>query len=364
MILNTNKQIQDLAIKLQSVNKISVDTEFYWMRTYYPILCLIQIATDDEFFLLDTLADIDFSPLKAVFEDNDIQKIMHSGSNDIPIIKKFLDCDVNNVFDTQVAAAFLGFQSQLSLKNLLKEVLDIEMEKESQFSDWRKRPLSDKQLAYAVKDVEYLIELSEYLVDQVDAKGYTEYFEEELIRVTKTQFNSIDTIHTRVGNIQKFKEKVQKSIILIATWREITAQEKDIPVKFIFDNKDLYAVAHLNPTSLDDFTSPELKRLSQWKKKAIVETLTDDSNIKHLISERKTAPKIEPAVLNNIVEFFDKETEEFNFDSSMIASRKDIRSLAYNLNLQNESINNKLLSGWRNKVIGKKLKEYILKQIK
>jgi ribonuclease D len=154
MMLNTNKQIQDLAIKLQSVNKISVDTEFYWMRTYYPILCLIQIASDVESFLLDTLADVDYSPLVAVFEDNNIQKIMHSGSNDIPIIKKFLNCDVNNVFDTQVAAAFLGFQSQLSLKNLLKEVLDIEMEKESQFSDWRKRPLSDKQLAYAVKDVE------------------------------------------------------------------------------------------------------------------------------------------------------------------------------------------------------------------
>ena len=83
------------------------------MRTYYPELCLIQISTINEIYLIDTLTDLDFSGLDAIFETNTIQKIIHSAANDIPIIKRFLDCEINNIFDTQLAATFLGFQNQL-----------------------------------------------------------------------------------------------------------------------------------------------------------------------------------------------------------------------------------------------------------
>lgn len=88
MIINTNKQLSSLVAALENTYKIAVDTEFYWMRTYYPELCLIQIATEKK-FLIDTLVDIDFSPLKNVFEDHNIEKIIHSATNDIPIIKRF-----------------------------------------------------------------------------------------------------------------------------------------------------------------------------------------------------------------------------------------------------------------------------------
>ncbi|MED7819721.1 MULTISPECIES: ribonuclease D [unclassified Francisella] len=365
MIINTNKQLSNLITALENTQKIAVDTEFYWMRTYYPELCLIQITTEKEVFLIDTLVDIDFSPLKKIFEDQNIEKIIHSATNDIPIIKRFFDCEVNNIFDTQLAATFIGFKTQLSLKSLLKEILDIDMEKESQFSDWRKRPLSEKQINYAIKDVEHLIEIRDHLSAKLDDSDYKNFYEQELLDIQRTEFNSVEIIHTKIGNIQKFEEEVQKNAIAIAQWREQVAQEKNIPVRFMFNNKILYLIAHAKPKSIDDFKHPEIKKLKPWLKKAIIDVLKSAHNVQDsLIEKKQISGKISSDINNKIIECFDIQTKDFGFDSSIIASRKDIKSLAYNLSIDSNYSKGKLLNGWRYKVVGKKLKEYILETIK
>ena len=364
MIINTNKQLNNVIEILKSTSQIAVDTEFYWMRTYYPELCLVQIATHDEIFLIDTLEDLDFSKLKDIFEDTNIQKIIHSATNDIPIIKRFFDCEVNNIFDTQLAASFLGTQSQISLKALLKDILDIEMEKESQFSDWRKRPLSQKQFDYALKDVEHLIEIKYHLESKLNQTDYKQYFYEELLEIQKTEFNTVENIHNKIGNIQKFSEKTQKNAILVAQWRESMAQQKNIPVRFIFDNKILYAIAHKNPKSLNSFDTEELKKLKTWIKKSIITVINSKQNLEHINLEQKSGAKISTEINDKITTFFDNETRNFKFDASLIASRKDIRSVAYNLSIDPNYAGNKLLVGWRYEIVGKKLKEYILDTIK
>ena len=360
MIINTNKQLNDVIELISNTSQIAVDTEFYWMRTYYPELCLVQIATENEIFLIDTLKDLDFSKLNDIFADNDIQKIIHSATNDIPIIKRFFNCEVNNIFDTQLAATFLGFQTQSSLKTLLKEILDIEIEKESQFSDWRNRPLTQKQLNYAIKDVEYLIQLKEYLQQQLIKSEYQGFFEQEIIEIQKIQFNSIENIYAKIGNIQKFGEKIQKNVILIAQWREMIAQEKNIPIRFIFNNKVLYALAHKNPKSLNSFDNEEIKKLKPWIKKGVISALNSKQKLEQLSLEQKLGIKISAEINDKITIFFDTETSNLKFDATLIASRKDIRSVAYNLSIDNNYTNNKLLSGWRYEIVGKKLKEYIL----
>ncbi|MGQ4001636.1 HRDC domain-containing protein [Francisellaceae bacterium CB300] len=361
-MLIQSQSILDAAIAEISQNThIAVDTEFYWMRTYYPELCLIQIATINDIYLIDTLEDLDFSGLNYIFETNDIQKILHSAANDVPIIKRFLDCEINNIFDTQLAATFLGFANQLSLKNLLQEILNIEMEKESQFSDWRKRPLSANQIAYAKKDVEYLITLQKDLDKKLIDIGYHDFFEEELIDICQIGFNNLEVIHNKVGNIQKFSEKVQRNIIAVAKWREETAQQKDIPVRFLFDNKVLYAIARIAPTSHDDFASPEIIRLNSSIKNGIITAIKTSNEHQHLTGERKYTAKLDNETVDKIIDFFNTELDNYKFDNSSVASKKDIRSLIYNLKLENDDINNKLLKGWRYEIVGRKLKEYILR---
>lgn len=365
MIINTNKQLNNLITSIKNTKQIAVDTEFYWMRTYYPELCLIQIATEKDIFLIDTLENLDFSTLKDIFEDNNIEKIIHSATNDVPIIKRFFSCEVNNIFDTQLAATFIGFKTQLSLKSLMKEILDIDMEKESQFSDWRKRPLSEKQINYAIKDVEHLIEIRDHLNTKLDNSDYKDFYVQELIDIQKMEFNSVESIHTKIGNIQKFDEEVQRNAIVIAQWREKIAQEKNIPVRFMFNNKILYLIAHAKPKSIDDFKHQELKKLKPWLKRAIIDVLKSAHTVQDdLIEKKQISNKISSDLNNKIVEYFDTQTKNLGFDSSVIASRKDIKSLAYNLSIDSDFNHNKLLNGWRYKVVGKKLKEYILETIK
>ena len=364
-MLIQSQSILDAAIAEISQNThIAVDTEFYWMRTYYPELCLIQIATVNHIYLIDTLEELDFSKLKPIFETSDIQKIIHSAPNDVPIIKRFLDCEMNNIFDTQLAATFLGFQNQLSLKNLLQEILSIEMEKESQFSDWRKRPLSANQITYAKKDVEYLITLQRNLDTKLIDIDYHHFFEEELQEICLIGFNNLEVIHNKVGNIQKFNEKVQRNIIAVARWREETAQYKDIPVRFLFDNKVLYAIARAAPTSHGDFVAPEIARLNASIKQGIITAIKASNEHQHLTGERKYTAKLDDETTNKIIDFFNSELDNYSFDNTSVASKKDIRSLIYNLKLENTEINNKLLKGWRYEIVGKKLKNYILELIK
>ncbi len=360
MLIQSQSILDPVIAEISQNSHIAVDTEFYWMRTYYPELCLIQVATANNIYLIDTLEDLDFSGLKYIFETHNIQKILHSAANDVPIIKRFLNCEINNIFDTQLAATFLGFANQLSLKNLLQEILNTEMEKESQFSDWRKRPLSAKQIAYAKKDVEYLITLQKDLNKKLVEIGYNDFFKEELIEITQIGFNNLEVIHNKVGNIQKFSEKVQRNIIAIARWREETAQKKDIPVRFLFDNKVLYSIARIAPTSQNDFDVPEITKLNSSIKNGIIAAIKTSNEHQHLKGERKYTAKLDNETVDKIITFFNSELDKYKFDHSSVASKKDIRSLIYNLKLENDDINNKLLKGWRYEIVGKKLKDYIL----
>ncbi|KEI35750.1 ribonuclease D [Francisella sp. W12-1067] len=364
MLIQSQDELNKATARISQYPQIAVDTEFYWMRTYYPELCLIQIATGNDIFLIDTLENLDFSALKAIFENKNIQKIIHSATNDVPIIRNFLECNINHIFDTQLAAGFLGLQPQISLKNLLKEILDIEMEKESQFSDWRKRPLSDNQIIYAINDVKHLITLAQLLEKKLTDVGYHKLFLEDLSQIATMEFNSGENVHNRIGNIQKFNEQTQRNIILLAQWREKIAQEKNIPLRYIFDNKLLYLIAHISPTSLNDFEHIELKKFKPWIKKGIISTINSNKCIQNLITEKKSTSKLSNELIEQIVDFFNSQITDFNFDSSIIASKKDIRSLVYNLKLDSQNINNKLLNGWRYKIVGKNLKEYILNNIK
>lgn len=365
MLISTQSALDDAIADISQNTHIAVDTEFYWMRTYYPELCLIQIATVNDIYLIDTLTDnLDFSGLNAIFENNNIQKIIHSAPNDVPIIKRFLNCEISNIFDTQLAATFLGFQNQLSLKNLLQEMLDIEMEKESQFSDWRKRPLSTNQIAYAKKDVEFLITLQKTLEQKLNEIGYKYFFEEELIEISQIGFNNLEVIHTKVGNLQRFSTSTQENILKIAVWRENLAQQKDLPVRFLFDNKVLYDLAHLNPRTLDDFETSNYQKLKAWLKTGVISALKTKTSYKHLTLDKKYTSKVDNETIDKIIECFNTILDSYKFDNSSVASKKDIRSLTYNLKLENSNINNKLLKGWRYEVVGKKLKEYILETIK
>ena len=145
---------------LEEINKsqiISVDTEFIREKTYYPILCLIQLAVNGNVFIFDCLdKNKNVSVLKNIFKNRKYKKIFHDYEQDLDIINDFFSIETTNFFDTQLANAFIDLEHHISYKNLVKKYLNIEIDKELQTSNWIKRPLTNKQINYAANDVIYL----------------------------------------------------------------------------------------------------------------------------------------------------------------------------------------------------------------
>src|SRR5690606_34617791 len=160
---------------------VTVDTEFLRETTYWPRLCLIQAATDDEAVLIDPLANgIDLKPFFALLADKAVTKVFHAARQDIEIFVKLAGEVPNNIFDTQVAASVCGFGDSVSYDNLVRSVCNVELDKSSRFTDWSARPLSEKQKTYALADVTYLRDIYRTLVEQVAETGRGDWVEGEL----------------------------------------------------------------------------------------------------------------------------------------------------------------------------------------
>ena len=163
MFITNQIAFDTLCHDLKKEPYIAVDTEFMWETTYYPQLCLIQIATVNNIYLIDALAGLDLSSLKPILENNNIEKIVHDGIHDLRILSTEIGAQFNNVFDTQIAAELLDIDFQISLANLLIYFDIATLDKSSKRSNWAKRPLSEKQISYAKNDVLYLITLTQTL---------------------------------------------------------------------------------------------------------------------------------------------------------------------------------------------------------
>ena len=374
MLITTQKEFDNFLKLIKNTKEIAIDTEFYWMRSYYPDLCLVQILADNKTFLIDTLKkDIDFSPLKNIFENENIIKIFHSAENDIPIINNFFKCKIVNIFDTQIAGTILGFKLQISLKQLLEELNIAQIEKNEQFSDWRQRPLTSNQISYAISDVLYLSTLKNKLnnlMQKVEIQNIKlkDIFQEETKNLENINFLKANEGYSRMGDIQKYPIEVQKNIMKLANWREESSQIRNKPLNYTFNNKTLVNIAFENPKNISDFdNNDELKKLHIIVKKKTINAL---KNNKYLLrnynftnkNESLNNKKATENDLKKVINYFSKITKDINIDKSFISSNKNIKSLVYNLYKNDNYTDNKLLLGYRNKIVGEKLKKFILEE--
>ena len=160
MLIHTNNQLKKFYLKCQKHKIVAVDTEFYRVDTYYPVLCLIQLANLDEIILIDPLEEkIDLKILGKIFKSNSILKVFHAASQDLEIFFNLYKQIPNNIIDTQICIALLGLSDSLGYADSLKLFLKKKIDKSFQFIDWRKRPLSVNKVNYAINDVKYLIPL-------------------------------------------------------------------------------------------------------------------------------------------------------------------------------------------------------------
>jgi len=228
---------------------VTVDTEFMRERTYYSILCLVQLAVPGEdetsAIAVDPMADgISLEPLYDLLNDTSIMKVFHAARQDVEIFHKLTGKVPSPLFDTQIAAMVCGYGDQVGYETLVRKILNTGVDKSSRFTDWARRPLTDKQLTYAISDVTHLRDIYEHMMEQLERTGRLEWVQEELTLLTDP--NIYFTRPEDAWKRLKFRNPNRRSLTIlqhIAGWREEEAQRRDVPRNRVLKDDGLMEIA-------------------------------------------------------------------------------------------------------------------------
>ena len=293
--ITTTDELAAACARLARYPFITVDTEFLRESTYYPILCVIQMASDDEAVVIDAVAEgIDLGPFFDLMNDERVLKVFHAARQDIEICWHRAGKLPHPIFDTQVAAMVLGYGDAISYDQLVQRITGDMLDKSSRFTDWTRRPLSDAQLNYAVSDVTHLRDVFRKLSEDLQKRGRSEWVSAEMEVLTSPETYRADPEHAW----QRLKSRARRPrdlavLMEVAAWREREAQSRDVPRGRVLKDDVLGDIAVQAPNTLDKLSHlrslPKGFERSKWGE-AIVEAVN-----RGLARDPKTVPRLERA---------------------------------------------------------------------
>ena len=276
--ITTTKKLAEACERLAQHPFVTVDTEFLRETTYYPKLCVAQMASTEEAVVIDALAPgIDLAPFFALMADEKVIKVFHAARQDIEICWHEADIIPAPLVDTQVAAMVLGYGDSISYDQLVQRITGDALDKSHRFTDWTRRPLSDAQLAYAISDVTHLRDVYLKLSADLDKRGRTEWMREEMKVLTSPETYRMEPEHAW----ERLKTRVRKPkelavLIEVAAWREREAQTRDVPRGRVLKDDVIGDIAVQAPTTIERLGSlrslPKGFERSKWGE-AIVEAV-------------------------------------------------------------------------------------------
>src|SRR5580658_5752912 len=261
--ITTTTELAAICRRMACHSFVTVDTEFLRETTYYPLLCVAQMASPDEAVVVDALAPgIDLAPFYALMADERVMKVFHAARQDIEIVWHAAKLIPHPIFDTQVAAMVLGYGDSISYEQLLQRITGDALDKSHRFTDWTRRPLSEAQLAYAISDVTHLRDVYHALVEDLKHRGRGDWVEDEMSVLTSPETyrmepeNAWKRLKTRVR-----KPKELAVLIEVAAWREREAQARDVPRSRVLKDEVIADIAVHAPN-----TTEKLKHLRSLPK--------------------------------------------------------------------------------------------------
>lgn len=250
LVTSTSDLIQ-VCNRLSSAEFITVDTEFMREQTFWPELCLVQVASDTVEAIIDPLAPgIDLKAFYALMANEQVTKVFHAARQDIEIMYSEAGLIPAPIFDTQVAASVCGYGDSVSYVNLVKDITGHDIDKSSRFTDWSRRPLSEKQLVYALGDVTHLRDVYLQLRSKLNSTGRSSWLDEEMAYLTHPE--TYETRPEDAWRRLKMRTRNRKSfgvLIELAAWREQVAQSQNVPRSRVLRDEALYDIANQMPTN-------------------------------------------------------------------------------------------------------------------
>ena len=355
--ITTTRDLAAACARLARHPFVTVDTEFLRETTYYPLLCVAQIASADEAIVVDALAPgIDLAPFFELMVDERVLKVFHAARQDIEIVWHMAGRIPHPVFDSQVAAMVLGFGDSISYDQLVQRVTGDNLDKSNRFTDWSRRPLSSAQLAYAVSDVTHLRDVYLALADDLARRGRNEWVGEEMEILTSPETYRVDPENAW----QRLKTRVRKPkelavLIEIAAWREREAQARDLPRGRVLRDEVLGDIAIQAPTSLERLSHvrslPKGFERSRWGAD-VIETVQ-----RGLARDLKSLPPIDrqrPTSVNGATVELMKvllrmTSEQHGVAAKVIATVDELEQIA-----ADDAADVPALKGWRRDLFGEK----------
>lgn len=354
--ITTTAELETFCAKVRGRDFVAVDTEFMRETTYWPKLCLIQAATPDAEAVIDPLADgIDLSPFLEILRDPSITKVFHAARQDVEIFNN-LNAMPASLFDTQVAAMAAGYGEQIAYDALVRNMLKIELDKSSRFTDWARRPLTENQLTYALADVTHLAALYPRLRARLETEGRLAWVADEMTSLCDPALYDVSPENAW----RRLKPRKQTARYLsvyraVAGWRERTAQLRDQPRSRILKDDAIDELASQAPTD-----AGQMERLRSVPKgfagsrfgPELLDTIREalrDPEASAPVVEKTRAPHnpAAGAVVELLKVLLKARAEDAGVASKLIATVSDLEQIA-----QDDNADTPALTGWRKEAFG------------
>ncbi|HXV74385.1 MAG TPA: ribonuclease D, partial [Sphingomonadales bacterium] len=356
-LVTTTKDLARLARRWADAPYITVDTEFVRTSTFFSRLCLVQVADADGAVAVDALAkDIELKPLIEVLQAPGVAKVFHAARQDIEIFWQMAGVIPSPIFDTQVAAMVCGYGESVGYDTLVKSLAGGHIDKSHRFTDWARRPLSEAQVKYALDDVIHLRPVYEKLSLRLKKSGRKEWLEEEMKILTSPETYVTDPKQAwRRMRIRSGSPRFLGRVQALAEWREVEAVKRNVPRNRVISDKDILALASLNPQTPEDVK--HANNISNALKEARL-----PSRLAALLGEAARRPENElpdpakrvdnarvPAGLTELLKVLLKQRcQEAGVAPKLVATAEEIESFA-----AGNGADASFLKGWRYHLYGK-----------
>jgi len=356
-LVSTTEELAAVCSRMARHPFVTVDTEFLRETTYYPLLCVAQMASPDEAVVIDALASgIDLAPFFALMENESVTKVFHAARQDIEIVWNMAETIPHPIVDTQVAAMVLGYGDSISYDQLVQRITGDTLDKSHRFTDWTRRPLSDAQVTYALSDVTHLRDVYLALAADLEKRGRSSWVQAEMDILTSPETYRADPERAW----ERLKSRVRKPkelavLIEVAAWREREAQTRDVPRGRVIKDEVIGDIAVQAPTTIERLghlrSLPKGFERSRWGDQII------DAVKRGLERDQKTLPRLErfrpapngAATVELLKVLLRMTAERHGVAAKVIATVDDLDRIAADVEADIPA-----LKGWRRELFGEK----------
>jgi ribonuclease D len=348
--VDTQAAFDDVCRRLAAVDAYALDTEFHREKTYFPHVALVQIAWTEGLVLVDPLA-VDLTPLAPVLTGAPVM-VAHAAEQDLEVLERSCGASPREVFDTQVAAGFLGFSTP-SLTSLVSDLLGIRIPKGDRLTDWTRRPLTANQRTYAAADVEHLLEVRSVICERLEKMGRLEWAREEMALVlARRSASDPATAWWKLKDARSLRGSTRGVAQAVAEWREREAMRRDLPARFVLSDMGMASLVHRAPTTaaeLSEVRGLDVKSMRPPVVAGVLEAVARGAAMPS--SELRLPPtddltrELRPAVAL-VASWVAQLARTVRIDTTLLATRADIAAF-----LRGDA-DARLANGWREHLVG------------